>query len=183
MARNSADVTAGARPGSDRVITFGPRNLLAIIVLAAALVLGTALLSQFWGGLAPCEICLYERWPYDAVLLIGIVALAAGRSVKRPALLVIGLIFAASSVLAFYHVGVEQHWFAGPSACTGGGGADTVEAMTAQLLGTQVVMCDQPAWTFHGLSLAGLNLMASLVLLGLSLAALAQPRSPHLEIP
>src|SRR5260221_14302674 len=75
------------------------------------------------------------------------------------------LFFAASTVLAFYHVGVEQHWFAGPSACTGSvTGATSIEALKAQLLARQPVSCDTPSWRLFGVSLAGWNVLDSLLL-------------------
>jgi disulfide bond formation protein DsbB len=82
------------------------------------------------------------------------------------------LLFIASTVLAFYHVGVEQHWFAGPTACTGSGPvAKTLEELQAQLMGTQPVRCDEPQFSLFGVTLAGANLLASVVMAGLALAA------------
>jgi disulfide bond formation protein DsbB len=76
-----------------------------------------------------------------------------------------GLLFAAGTVLAFYHVGVEHHWFAGPTACTGSAtGAQTIDELRAQLLGRQPVNCDEPAWRMFGISLAGWNALTSLAL-------------------
>ena len=73
------------------------------------------------------------------------------------------LLFAASIGLAFYHVGVEQHWFAGPTACTGGYRRKASRAICAALLdGAPAGRCDEPQWTLFGVSLAGWNLLASL---------------------
>src|SRR4051795_5739938 len=98
---------------------FSTRAFAGFVLAASAIVLGAALTSQYWGGLVPCELCVLQRWPWAAAITISIVALFAGH---RPALrwvaLVLGLVFLVSVGLAFYHVGVEQHWFAGPSACT-----------------------------------------------------------------
>jgi disulfide bond formation protein DsbB len=150
------------------------RGFPAFVLLASAAVLGAALLSQYWGGLMPCELCLYERWPWAAAIVIAFVATMVG---SRPALPwvagLLALVFAAGSALAFYHVGVEQHWFAGPSACTApAGAADTVAALEAQLRHQQPVRCDQPAWTLFGVSLAGWDLVAALIMLGCCLATL-----------
>src|SRR5437764_5311973 len=106
------------------------RAFAGFVLIASALVLGTALLSQYWGGLAPCELCLLQRWPWAIAIVIAFVATMVG---SRPALpwvaLLLAAVFAVSSAFAFYHVGVEQHWFAGPSACSGSAtAADTVEA-------------------------------------------------------
>ena len=140
--------------------------------------LGAALLSQYWGGLAPCELCLKERGPWAVASVIALVATMAG---NRPAMpwvaLLLGLVFAAGSALAFYHVGVEKHWFAGPSACTAPAGTPTtLEALKAQLLHQQPVRCDEPAWTLLGISLAGWNLVASLAMAGICLAVFLQLR-------
>jgi disulfide bond formation protein DsbB len=142
------------------------------VLTASAAVLGAALLSQYWGGLAPCELCLTERWPWAVAIVISFVATMAG---SRPALpwvaLLLAAVFAVGSALAFYHVGVEQHWLAGPSACTATGGTPvTIEALKAQLLHQQPVRCDEPAWVLWGVSLAGWNLLASLVMTGICIA-------------
>src|SRR6202790_4146914 len=95
------------------------RGFAGFVLTASGVVLGAALLSQYWGGLAPCELCLLQRWPWAAAIALSLVALLAG---SRPALpwvaLVLAAVFAVGGAFAFYHVGVEQKWFAGPSACT-----------------------------------------------------------------
>jgi disulfide bond formation protein DsbB len=142
------------------------RSFAGFVFIASAIVLGAALMSQYWGGLAPCELCLKERWPWDAALAIAAIAfLLSGRVGTGLPAVVLALIFTAGAALAFYHVGVEQHWFAGPSACTGSiTGATSIEALKAQLLARQPVSCDAPSWTLFGVSLAGLNLIASALL-------------------
>ena len=138
---------------------------LALFFVSAGIV-GSALLMQYVGGLAPCELCLWERWPYYAVAVLALAAVALGRPLtSRIALLLAAAVFLGSAGLAFYHVGVEQHWFEGPTACTESGGPPkTLEEYKRRLEGAQVVACDQPQWTLFGVSLAGDNLLASVVL-------------------
>ena len=143
--------------------------------------LGGALLSQHWGGLAPCELCLLQRWPWVAAIIISLMAAVVGSRValSRVALLLIA-VFAVGSALAFYHVGVEKHWFAGPNACSGAAtAADTVEALKAQILKQKPVRCDEPVWLLWGISLAGWNLLASLLMGGGCLAVFWQLRRPR----
>ena len=149
------------------------RVFAGFVLIASAVVLGTALLSQYWGGLAPCELCLLQRWPWGAAIVISFVVLMVGEYARLDwVALLLALVFAVSVVFAIYHVGVEQHWVAGPSACTAGpGGAMTLEQMKQQILGTAPVLCDRPAWTLFGVSLAGFNLLASLVMFGCCIAA------------
>ena len=156
------------------------RSFPVLVLAASVAVLGAALLSQYWGGLAPCELCLKERWPWAAAIAVGAVATVSGshRALPRVALLLTA-VFAVGSALAFYHVGVEGHWFAGPTACTAPAGTpDTLEALKAQLLHQLPVRCDQPAWSLWGISLAGWNLVASLAMAGVSFAVFWQRRPP-----
>ncbi len=142
------------------------RVFAAFVLAASAAVLGAALLSQYWGGLTPCELCLRQRWPWGAAIVIALIALLVG---SRPALpwvaLVLAVVFGVSAAFAFYHVGVEQKWFAGPTACSvSSSGAMTLDDMKRQILGTAPVLCDRVQWSLFGVSLAGWNVAASLAM-------------------
>ena len=161
-------------------MTAATRAFPAFVLAASAVALGGALVSQYWGGLAPCELCLLQRWPWGVAIVISFVAtMVASRTALPWVALLLAFVFVVSSGLAFYHVGVEQHWFAGPTACSGGAtAADTLEALKAQILRQQPVRCDEPAWSLAGISLAGWNLLASLIMMGCCLAAFRQSRKP-----
>ena len=163
---------------------FTARGFAGFVLIASATVLGSALMSQYWGGLAPCELCLLQRWPWAAAILVALVALIAGRRAALPwVALVLAVVFALSVAFAFYHVGVEQHWFAGPSACTAsGGGAVTLEEMKRQILGTAPVLCDRVQWSLFGVSLAGWNLLASLGMAAVCAAAFGRTRRPVSQV-
>lgn len=158
-----------------------PRRFPVFVLAASAAVLGGALISQYWGGLAPCELCLLQRWPWAAAIIISLIAIAVGSRWALPwASLLLTAVFAVGTVLALYHVGVEKHWFAGPSACTGTAtAANTVEALKARILGQAPVRCDEPAWSLWGISLAGWNLLASLVMGSSCLAVFWLRRRPQ----
>jgi disulfide bond formation protein DsbB len=149
--------------------------------LTIAAVLSGALLSQYWGGLAPCELCLLQRWPWAAAIVISLIAIIVGSRAALPWItLLLAAVFAVGSALACYHVGVEKHWFAGPNACTGAAtAADTVESLKASILGHMPVRCDEPAWSLWGISLAGWNLLASLLMGGSCLAVFWRLRRPR----
>jgi disulfide bond formation protein DsbB len=149
-----------------------------MLLAGAFAVIAAALTTQYVGGLVPCELCLYERWPYYAALPAALVLVLLPRdepaSFRRTVAALLLLIFLGSTGLAFYHVGVERHWFQGPTSCTGaGGGAQTIDQLRALLTHQQTVRCDEPQWSFHGVTLAGLNLAASLGLAALAFVALA----------
>jgi disulfide bond formation protein DsbB len=162
------------------VLAKTTRGFPAFVLVTSAAVLGGAFVSQYWGGLAPCELCLLQRWPWAVAIVISFVATMVG---SRPALpwmaLLLAAVFIVGGGLAFYHVGVEQHWFAGPSACGGAAtAADTVEALKAQILHQQPVRCDEPAWSLAGISLAGWNFLASLIMMICCITTFVQLRMP-----
>jgi disulfide bond formation protein DsbB len=142
----------------------GPR---ALWIAAASI----AILAAVWIfqalGYAPCELCLAQRYAfYAAVPLALLTALLASRSahgLARAGFGLLALIFAANAVLAAYHAGVEYHWWAGPTACTGAGSFDVNDLVKA-LDAVKVVRCDEVQLRIAGLSLAGWNVVASAVL-------------------
>ncbi len=152
------------------------RSFAGFVLIAGIAVLGTALASQYWGGLAPCELCLYQRWPWYGAIAIALVALLLDPRGALPWLAAgLAAVFAGGAVLAFYHFGVEQHWFAGPAACTAGAAPQTIEELRRQILGQMPVLCDRVQWSLFGVSLAGWNLLASLAMAGYCLRAWRRP--------
>jgi disulfide bond formation protein DsbB len=160
------------------IAAASPRLSVVLVLVASTAIIGSVLLFEHVGGLQPCELCLYQRWPYYAAIVAAAVALlSGGDGAMRLVIALCALLFAISTVLAFYHVGVEQHWFAGPTACTGSvSGATSIEALKAQLLARQPVSCDAPAWRLFGVSLAGWNLLASVAIAVFCVGALARQR-------
>ncbi len=144
----------------------------AVILVVSVAVLAGAFAFQFLGGLAPCELCLAERGPWGvAIMLAGVAQLMLGGA-RRWLLWACAAVLAAGAALAFYHVGVEQGWFAGPTACTGGAtGAQTLDQLRRQLARTQLIRCDEVQWTLFGISLAGYNVLISAALAVFAAAA------------
>jgi len=143
----------------------------AAAFIASALVIAGFLFFQYGDGLVPCELCLLDRWPWYAAIGISGLALALRRPESaRPVALLLGICFLVSTGLGGYHVGVEQHIFAGPGACTAPSlSGQSVEELLQQLKATPAIRCDVPQWTLFGVSLAGFDLLASLLLLALCL--------------
>ena len=143
----------------------------ALILVASVVALATALAAQYLGGLPPCSLCHYQRWPYIATICLAAAALSFDPGAVRRALVAFcGIAFVAGAGVASYHVGVEQGWLTGPAACSGANiGATTIEELRRQLLATPVVRCDEVAWSMFGISFAGYNLIASLGLAAASL--------------
>ena len=150
-------------------LTHGSRGPL-LIALAAIAILGTALASQFFGGLNLCHLCLYQRGPYafaiPAALLAASLVLSAKDKAAAAIVALCGVAFAIGAGVAAFHVGVEQHWWAGSSACVGAaaGTAQTVDQLRELIAAAPVTRCDAIAWAMLGVSMAGYNLIASVAL-------------------
>lgn len=149
-----------------------PRNWFLFFWLASAAALSGALVSQFVFDMRPCHLCLYQRWPYGLALVVLTPLLFYQKlPTKRMAvvLAILAVFYLAGASIAFYHAGVEQHWWAGPSDCSGNSSAQTIEELTAEIMGATIVRCDEPAFVFLGLSMAGWNVLYSLGLVAVSI--------------
>jgi len=149
-----------------------PRSMPALLVLACLGALGTAFASQYWGGLQPCVLCVYQRYAFGAAMALAAIAfLVAGSAAGRRLMLIAtGLAFAAGSAIAMFHVGVEQKWWKGTAECHAPQLPEnaTVEQLREILLNQNFVACDQVPWEVFGISIAGFNVLASAVLAALS---------------
>lgn len=136
-----------------------------IALLLPLLLLAGAWGSQLIGGLVPCEMCHWQRWPhYAAVVVAGLAFIVPGRSSKVTAIGGAALLIALSGVIGIFHAGVEYHWWEGITACStmaGGEGVSTDE-MLRRILAAPVIRCDAAQWSLFGVSLAGFNAIFSI---------------------
>jgi disulfide bond formation protein DsbB len=142
---------------------------LAIFAVSAATILG-AWYFQYVVKLPPCPLCLEERLPYHIVIPLSLL-MAIAALVRAPrSLIVVGFIAIMATVLCgaalgAYHAGVEWHWWPGPSDCSGPVTDFSAKGpLLDQLQSIHVVRCDEAAWRFLGISLAGYNVVISLAL-------------------
>lgn len=149
------------------------KGLAAIILASSVAVLGGALLFEHVGGLAPCVLCLWQRWPWwiaGAIAALSLVLPPVRRRAGAFLPLLFVLIFAGSFLLSAYHVAVEQHWLAGPATCSAPlSGARTLADFQRMIVDRPVVRCDEVPWALFGISLAGFNAIFSFLLAGLAL--------------
>ena len=132
-------------------------RLLALLIPTG--LLGGALFSQYVGGLYPCEMCYWQRWPHGAAILLALGAMLSPLDSPRtrPLTLLAALAIAISGAIGFFHAGVELGWWEGLTRCTTNGASSLEDIMAVPL-----IRCDQAQWTFLGISLAGWNAIISL---------------------
>ena len=155
-------------------------RLVALLVSAAMLAIAHGF--QTFGGLAPCELCLKQRTVYwvagaVAAVAMGLVRLPGGRRWRQASCWLLALVFLAGVGVAGYHAGVEWKFWPGPQECSGGGKVSVADLQALlKGAGQKMPACDQPAWVFAGLSMAGWNTVASLILVASSVAAALRER-------
>jgi disulfide bond formation protein DsbB len=136
---------------------FSQARVLALI-LPTSLMLG-ALGSQYIGGLYPCEMCQWQRWPHDAAIVAALFAF--GTHSDRAARIFVAIAAFAiltSGLIGLLHTGVEYRWWPGVTSCSSTATATTIEA----IMSAPLVRCDTPQWSLLGVSLAGFNTLFSL---------------------
>jgi disulfide bond formation protein DsbB len=146
---------------------------LAVLVAAggSGLLLAGAFAFEHIGGLLPCTLCLWQRWPHAAALALAGAALRYPNTRIWP---VLGALAAlTTAAIAFFHVGVEMRWWEGLASCTinalaGISGGDLLSLDTN--IGAPAA-CDAVAWSFLGLSMAAWNGVLSLGLAAIWLRA------------
>jgi disulfide bond formation protein DsbB len=164
-------------------ILNNPAALVLMLGFASGLLIAGAWWFESVMRLAPCKLCLEQRQPHYAAMIIGFGSLYARRLPSAPMLVITGLLALAGLMLwsiwlGTYHAGVEWGIFAGPNDCAATPAAPStgMQDFIRQLDTIRVVSCTQAAWRFLGLSLAGWNAIASAVLAGLAIAGVIRNR-------
>lgn len=161
----------------------------ATSLFVAAAVILAALGFEHLAGMRPCPLCLQQRWAYYAGIpaaFAALVLLSGGHPRAAAALFgLVALAFLANAGLGSYHAGIEWGWWPGPDTCAAttveplGRGASLLDALKNS---PPIVRCDAPAWQFAGLSFAGWNVVASLILFTASLKAALAAREHELYL-
>lgn len=158
----------------------------ALIVAAISLAtLAGAYGAQYFGGMTPCPLCLYQRPPHLIAAAFAIFAfLAPVAGWRATGLTIAGLALATGAGIAGFHVGVEQHWWGGLAGCSSPiNTAQEIEALIKGMLGIETAQCDDIPWALFGLSMAVYNAAISASLAVLALLGAFYTRSRKNENP
>ena len=135
----------------------------ALALALPAALLGGALAFQYLGGLVPCEMCYWQRWPHGAAIVVALAAYVLPPRPGRAAVVLAALLAMVSGAIGVYHWGVEQHIFEGLTQCSASAtGGDPDKVLQDIFATTRIIRCDQPQWSLLGISMAGWNAILSL---------------------
>lgn len=151
-------MTEAALPARRTPAPSRPEMARLIALLLPLALLGGALGSQYIGGLVPCEMCYWQRWPHGAAILLAGLAFSAPASAPRARILTLlaALAITVSGAIGVFHAGVELGLWEGLTRCTAG--ATSLD----DILNAPLIRCDQVQWSLLGISMAGWNAILSL---------------------
>lgn len=130
----------------------------ALALLTPLALLGGAYAFQYVGGLPPCEMCWWQRYPHFAAVPLALIAYALKDKPCWSALFagLAGLAIGISGLIGLFHAGVEYHWWQGLTACSTSGGGSGADILN-QIMASPLTRCDAAPWSLFGISIAGYN--------------------------
>lgn len=157
-----AEAMLGSSRGAGSLSRADGGRLIALLLPVA--LLGGAYAFQYLGGLYPCEMCWWQRYPHAAAILLAALAFTAPAASQRSRIftLLAAVAIAISGLIGVYHAGVEYKIFEGFTTCTSTVKAASTQEMLKQLMAVPLIRCDQVQWSLFGVSLAGWNAIFSL---------------------
>ena len=141
--------------------------LLNGILVFSILSLSIAYFIQYVIGHKPCNLCIIERIPYiAAIILISVIFII--NKYEKIILSIILIFFIFGTVISFYHFGIEQGFFNESLICElSNNNPLNKEELLNQLKKAEIVSCKDVTFRFLGLSLATINTIISLILSGI----------------
>lgn len=145
-----------------REATLSRARLVAILLPVA--LLGGAIGSQYLGGLVPCEMCMWQRWPHLGAIFAALAAIGLRRNPPMSAVFTVlaGLALATSGGIGAFHAGVEYGWWEGITTCATMARPTDGQSMLDTIMQAKLVRCDVAPWDLFGISLAGFNAIFSI---------------------
>ncbi|HEX7853953.1 MAG TPA: disulfide bond formation protein B [Sphingobium sp.] len=136
-----------------------------IAILAPNALLWGAIAFQYLGGLSPCEMCYWQRWPHLTAILLALAAIATRKRPGFSAMLtaLAALAILTSGLIGGFHAGVEYGWWEGLTRCATSLSAAPGQSALDAIMSAPLVRCDVAAWKMFGISMAGYNFIISTV--------------------
>ena len=142
------------------------RAWMLVAAAGSAAVLLGALAFQSIGGLAPCPLCIWQRWPHAVAAVAGVLGASVLARLARPLATLGGLAMLTGAGIGVYHTGIQRGWWPGPATCSAPGnvGDLSTDELMGRIMSAPLVRCDEVAWQMLGLSIPSWNALASLAL-------------------
>ena len=138
------------------------KNYTQIIFLVSFVALISAYFIEYVLGHQPCNLCLMERIPY-AIALVIVILNYKFNHLEKYFILLLSIVFLASTLLSLYHLGIEQGFIEESLVCDLQNSSKILskEEILKQLKEKRV-SCKDVTFKIFGLSLTTLNITISI---------------------
>ena len=137
---------------------------LNIILIFSIFVLIVAYFIEYFLDHKPCNLCLIERIPYIASIIIISLSLIFKKFEKFVLVLLI-LIFTSGTIISFYHFGIEQGFISESLVCDSNSEINNLSKEDLlKKLKEKTISCKDVTFRVFGLSLAAINTVISLII-------------------
>ena len=142
---------------------IGKSHFLFYSFIASIFALMFALYYQYFENYPPCEFCIYQRVPYIILIFI-IPIIGIIKKFKKNVLLIVSFLFFTSLVIASLHFGIEKGYWTMSTSCSNiSGDFDNIDSLRNFLSEVPITKCDEVIWSYLGISMAGYNMLFSLL--------------------
>ena len=138
--------------------------IFVVVLVVCLLTIISADLIEYVLGHTPCNLCLFERIPYFATIILASLVLLI-KKCEKISMIILGIFFVCGAAISFYHFGIEQGFFSESLVCDLGNDANlSKEQLLKQLESSSIVSCKDVAFRVLGFSLATINTVISIIL-------------------
>ena len=156
-------------------IFLNKKNFYLFILFYSLLAIFFALYVEYILQYKPCKLCLYQRVPYIVAIFISFVGYNYIKNDKI--LILVVMIFSISVLISGYHYGIENDIFEEFSGCTTGALGIIDKSELLKSLNDNVPSCKDVNFKLFGISLAGTNLLLSILIVVYSLRTLVYEKN------
>ncbi|PPR46713.1 MAG: Disulfide bond formation protein B [Alphaproteobacteria bacterium MarineAlpha5_Bin9] len=133
------------------------QNWIIIILFISSGAIITALIAEHFFNKYPCQLCIYQRYPYYLMIMLSLFYFVRNFSLILYSI-ISTLSFFVGSIFALWHVGVEKNILPGLSGCTISlNSSESLGDLKNKILSQPITNCEDVIWTFFGFSAASVN--------------------------
>ena len=138
------------------------KNWPVIVLIISSIAILSALVAEYVFNILPCQMCLYQRYPYYFIIIISLIYFFSKIISLKLYYWISATLFGIGLFFAAWHVGIEQKILPGLSGCSNIINlSQSLTKLKEQILNQNIIICDQITWSIFGLSAATINSISS----------------------
>ena len=137
-----------------------------LVLIISCFTISIAWIAEYFFDILPCQMCLYQRYPYYFIIVFSIIFLIYRNIPMMFYYLTISLALLFGLFFAIWHVGIENNIFPGLTGCTNQiNNVQSISELKEKILNQNIISCNEITWSFMGFSAATYNSILIIALL------------------